>query len=215
MRLAASKLTGETDPSTAMRVLPSVITDSNQFLTEFIPALVTEARSAGWHIDEQNPLDAAWWAQNYITHIDDSVKIEAVRKQLAKDDAAAQASLAVEPDLTTADSDYVSGFRESMKGTKDKPASETVEGESSYLSDYINQQGIPDLDESTSLTQGQISDFAMMLGVSEEYARQYLARYREQYGLDTAGMQRYHANLTSGVDRRGRMKAEPVQQNDN
>ena len=211
MALTASRITGSTNPEDAMRLLPLQITDSEQFVNEFMPALTIEAKAAGWYVDNQNPLDMAWWGKNYITHVDESVRIESVRKKIAEQDAKALEGMAVERDLTAADSDYVSSFRESMGG-KPEVTQEQKQDQSSYLAKVVAEQGIPELDESTSMTQGQITDFAKMMGTSDQYAKEYLRRYKEQYGLDTAAMQKYHANLTSGIEQPSDYEGEPTQQ---
>ena len=113
MSLTASRLTGY-DPEAAMRLLPYHITDSEQFMNEFVPALAIEARAAGWHLDENDPADSLWWAKQYITHVDESVRIEDVREKLAERDAVARKNQEALQDLTVADKAYVEGFRSSM-----------------------------------------------------------------------------------------------------
>ena len=195
MMLTATRLTGSTNPEDAMRLLPHVVADTDQFLNTFMPALQEEARSNGWSVDGEDAPDALWWAKNYITHVGRSVDIENVRRDLIERDESHRQTLAHEPDLTVADDEYVSGFRRSMDpSSAPAPAQESPAGPSPE-----DQQAPVAIDPEVGLTQDQISAFATHLGWSTSQARDYLRIFKGRERLTDEDMQRYVSNIVGDV----------------
>lgn len=169
MKIAATDVSAISDPERAMRLLPGEVKNTEEFITKMMPAIMRAGASLGWNMDAGV---AKAFTDLYITDVNDRVNQELVRKKQAEEDD----RIALQRDLTVADQDYVSQFRQQPAGQETDAPPGTVSGGISTAQAMVDD----------SLTQEEEDAFVArtpeLAALDPETRSEFLAVQRSQLG---------------------------------